>query len=193
VLIGQATHVQAVVLDKPGQARVLQLPNPQLAHGDVLMQIARAGVCGSDVAVFLGERPATYPLVMRHEAVGDVVDPGNSEHAPHARVVIEPNIPCGRCPFEDAVGIEPLAVGLHAADLGDIREGDHAAVIVREDRLSAAQRLGADRVVLVDPRSGTGDARHALAGLESVPAALQAIAAAEDDGKITIALEGATP
>jgi Fumarylacetoacetate (FAA) hydrolase family/Alcohol dehydrogenase GroES-like domain len=53
---------------------VRQLPNPQLAHGDLLVQIARAGVCGSDVAVFLGERPATYPLVMGHEVIGYVVE-----------------------------------------------------------------------------------------------------------------------
>src|SRR5690348_5034492 len=82
-------------------------------------------------------------------------------------------------PFEDADGIEPLAVALHAANLGDSREGDYAA----------AQPGG--RVVALE--LGTGDARHALAGLESVPATLQTIAAAEDDGNITIALEGATP
>ena len=42
-----------------------------------------------------GTRPATYPLILGHEAIGRVLQPGRSGLAEGTRVVIEPNIPCG--------------------------------------------------------------------------------------------------
>ncbi len=65
--------------------------------GEVLVAVECAGICGSDLAVLNGSRPAAYPLIMGHEAIGRIVNTGQSEHAPGTRVVIEPNIPCGSC------------------------------------------------------------------------------------------------
>ena len=73
------------------------MPDPHLADGEVLVAVERAGICGSDLAVFQGSRQAAYPLVMGHEAVGRIVDSGDSAHVQGTRVVIEPNIPCGTC------------------------------------------------------------------------------------------------
>jgi threonine dehydrogenase-like Zn-dependent dehydrogenase len=54
-------------------------------------------VCGSDLALLHGKRPADYPLILGHEAIGHVAQPASSALEPGARVVIEPNVPCGRC------------------------------------------------------------------------------------------------
>jgi alcohol dehydrogenase/L-iditol 2-dehydrogenase len=55
------------------------------------VEVDLAGVCGSDLALFDGRRAApAYPLILGHEAVGRRADTG-------ARVVVEPNIPCGTC------------------------------------------------------------------------------------------------
>jgi threonine dehydrogenase-like Zn-dependent dehydrogenase len=47
--------------------------------------------------VYQGSRPVKYPLILGHEAIGRVVEPGPSGLAEGARVVVEPNIPCGVC------------------------------------------------------------------------------------------------
>src|SRR6266536_267917 len=70
---------------------------PRRADGEILIAVELAGVCGSDVSLFLGHRPGPYPFIMGHEAIGRVVEPGASGLEPGRRVVIEPNFPCGRC------------------------------------------------------------------------------------------------
>ncbi|MBV9323932.1 MAG: alcohol dehydrogenase catalytic domain-containing protein [Chloroflexi bacterium] len=89
--------MRAIVLEGPRRAVLRDVPEPRRAVGEVLIAVQRAGICGSDVAVFRGDRPVEHPLVMGHEAVGRIADPGESEHTPGSRVVIEPNIPCRRC------------------------------------------------------------------------------------------------
>ncbi|NQT84353.1 alcohol dehydrogenase catalytic domain-containing protein, partial [bacterium] len=48
-----------------------------LAEGEVLVELAASGVCGSDVHMWKGKDPRTpLPLVLGHEGVGTVVDVG---------------------------------------------------------------------------------------------------------------------
>jgi len=203
-------------MEGPRRAVLREIAEPPRAPGEVLVSVERVGICGSDLAVFKGSRAAHYPLVMGHEAVGRIADRGDSEHVPGSRVVIEPNIPCGRCDvchrghgnvcpqkrslgmncsgvfaelvavpaefahsvpagirIEDAVGIEPLAVALHAVEAGAVSEGGNVTVIgcgaeglllvgvlvargvrvtaadLRTDRLEMARNLGADTLVRV--------------------------------------------
>jgi 2-desacetyl-2-hydroxyethyl bacteriochlorophyllide A dehydrogenase len=198
--------------------RDIARPVPDASEADVLVQIELAGVCGSDVALFLGRRPLAYPGVIGHEAIGRVVEPGRSELPSGTRVAIEPNIPCGHCstcqrglgnvcpqkrslghdvpgvfaefvavpaafahpvPDEidavDAVGLEPLAVAIHALRVGGVGSGDTVAVIgcgsegllltqaavamgarvlavdVRAGQLAVAERIGAEQTVVVAP------------------------------------------
>ena len=69
--------------------------------GEVLMEPARIGICGSDVHVFKGEHPIVQPpLVQGHEASGTVttVGPGVDALAPGDIVTVMPAIGCGECP-----------------------------------------------------------------------------------------------
>ncbi len=52
--------------------------------GEVLVEIAGAGLCHSDLSVVDGSRPRTMPMVMGHEASGIVREVGAevSEFAP---------------------------------------------------------------------------------------------------------------
>ncbi|MFD7922007.1 zinc-binding dehydrogenase [Streptomyces sp. NPDC059740] len=76
---------RAVVVDGPGRHRVARVPVPEPGPGQVRVDVAAAGVCGSDREVHDGTRPAgyvRYPLTPGHEwagtvaAVGGGVDPG---------------------------------------------------------------------------------------------------------------------
>ncbi len=93
--------MKAAVLLSAATIEIQELPTPKPAPGEVLIQPIRAGICGSDVSLFLGHRPAPYPLVLGHELVGRVaaVAEDVSQLRLGQRVVVEPNYPCGACRF----------------------------------------------------------------------------------------------
>ncbi|RSD20798.1 zinc-dependent alcohol dehydrogenase [Amycolatopsis eburnea] len=79
--------MRAFVLTGPREFAVREVPAPAAAPGEVVVDVERAGVCGTDVEFFTGEMPylhdghAAYPMRLGHEwagtvsAVGDGVDP----------------------------------------------------------------------------------------------------------------------
>jgi len=69
--------------------------------GEVLVRIAAAGVCHSDLHVLRGEGPAPVPLVMGHEGSGTVLEVGPGVDALEAgdHVVLSWVAPCGVCRF----------------------------------------------------------------------------------------------
>ena len=61
------------------------------------MRVDTVGICGTDVKIFSGGIPVTYPRVMGHEMVGEVIDGGETGIAAGQRVMIDPAISCGSC------------------------------------------------------------------------------------------------
>lgn len=78
--------VEEVELDGPGP-------------GEVLVRIAAAGLCHSDLSVVNGDRPRPLPMVLGHEAAGVVeeVGAGVTDVAPGDRVVCSYVPSCGTC------------------------------------------------------------------------------------------------
>jgi alcohol dehydrogenase len=78
--------VQAVELDSPGD-------------GEVLVKVAAAGLCHSDLSVINGDRPRPTPMVLGHEAAGVVQElgPGVEDLSvgDHVVMVFVPS--CGHC------------------------------------------------------------------------------------------------
>ncbi|MBN2310103.1 MAG: alcohol dehydrogenase catalytic domain-containing protein [Candidatus Hydrogenedentes bacterium] len=79
-----------------GQARVVDLPVPQLGEGDALIRTLAAGVCNTDLEILNGYMDFTG--VPGHEFVG-VVEHAANEHLIGKRVVGEINCPCGQCRY----------------------------------------------------------------------------------------------
>ena len=71
--------MRAMVLDRPGEPlRAAELPDPEPAAGQVLLEVAACGVCRTDLHVVDGELPEPkLPLVLGHQVVGRVVAGGN--------------------------------------------------------------------------------------------------------------------
>jgi Zn-dependent alcohol dehydrogenase len=67
--------------------------------GEVLVEIAAAGLCHSDLSVVDGSRPRPMPMVLGHEASGIVREIGTnvSEFVPGDHVVFSWVPVCGRC------------------------------------------------------------------------------------------------
>ncbi|MGW4895641.1 zinc-dependent alcohol dehydrogenase [Kitasatospora sp. NPDC004240] len=91
--------MKAVVFEEVGRAGLHDRGRPSFEAGEVLVEVAATGVCGTDRAILLGEFPARRGVVLGHEAVGEVaaVGPGVRLVAPGDRVVINPTYFCGRC------------------------------------------------------------------------------------------------
>jgi alcohol dehydrogenase, propanol-preferring len=66
--------MRAMVLDQPGRPLVMrERPSPQLAAGEILVEISACGVCRTDLHVVDGELPhPKLPIVPGHEIVGRV-------------------------------------------------------------------------------------------------------------------------
>lgn len=78
--------IETVELDPPGP-------------GELLVRVLAAGLCHSDLSVIDGSRPRALPMVLGHEAAGEVVEtgPGVVDFAPGDRVVFSFVPVCGHC------------------------------------------------------------------------------------------------
>ncbi len=89
--------MQALVLVSPHQAEVREGPEP-VVNGEALVAVERVGVCGTDASIFKGKIPVPYPLIMGHEMVGVVRQPGPLGLVEAGtRVVVDPSLTCGHC------------------------------------------------------------------------------------------------
>jgi L-gulonate 5-dehydrogenase len=91
--------MHAVLFDEAHQARLAEVPDPEVAEGRVLVRTRLTGICGSDMHAYLGSQPFfIYPQIPGHEAVGDVVAGGEPRGLREGqRVVLDPTISCGHC------------------------------------------------------------------------------------------------
>jgi threonine dehydrogenase-like Zn-dependent dehydrogenase len=97
--------MRAFVVTERRTATVIDVEPPNARPGQVVVDIARAGVCGTDVEFFTGEMEylrqghARYPIRLGHEwcgtvtAVGEQVDPGWLGR----RVTGDTQLGCGHC------------------------------------------------------------------------------------------------
>lgn len=99
------TEMNALVWEGVNTVTLRRRPVPEPQPGETLLRVHNAGICGSDIGVYLGVHPrAKAPLVMGHEFSGEVVRtslrPGEYAQArfsPGDRVAVEPLISCGHC------------------------------------------------------------------------------------------------
>ncbi|MCD6365204.1 MAG: alcohol dehydrogenase catalytic domain-containing protein [Planctomycetes bacterium] len=84
----------------PGHLELRDEPMPSPGPGEVLLKIAAAGVCGTDIHVRNDTFPNWPPVILGHEFAAEVVElgEGTSLVAVGERVVGEPHtLACGHC------------------------------------------------------------------------------------------------
>jgi L-iditol 2-dehydrogenase len=120
--------VRAAVLTHPGAFEHVQLPEPECAPDEVIVQVATCGICGTDRAIFRGEAPAAWPVVLGHEFSGVVVEVGSQVTGLSVgdRVSADPNVVDGTC-FFCRRGESNLCSGL--SPLGITRNGGFAEFV----------------------------------------------------------------
>jgi len=81
----------------PGKIEKTEIPVPQLAPGDVLVEVAGCGVCHTDLGYFYDGVPTVSkpPLTLGHEIAGTVV--AGDEAWIGKEVIIPAVMPCRKC------------------------------------------------------------------------------------------------
>ncbi|WP_108874810.1 zinc-dependent alcohol dehydrogenase [Roseibium album] len=90
----------AAYLVKPGRFELRNVPMPSVGDDQVLVKIARTGICGTDMHIFNGHYAADkLPLIPGHEFTGTVVETGKNVEGTKVgqSVVVDMNIGCGHC------------------------------------------------------------------------------------------------
>ena len=92
--------MQALVWTAPEKMEMQQQPDPTPTAGEVVIRVAYAGICGSELSGYLGHNALrTPPLVMGHEFAGEIVELGRDVTALEIgdAVTVNPLTYCGQC------------------------------------------------------------------------------------------------
>lgn len=92
--------MRALVIDRPGEARVIEVEGPAAVPGQATMRIRRIGLCGTDLSTFLGKNPlVTYPRIPGHEIAATLerVPENDFGLAEGMDVTVSPYTSCGEC------------------------------------------------------------------------------------------------
>lgn len=98
----QQAVLKALLLTAPSQLEFTDFADPVPSSSEVLIRIHACGICGSDIHGWDGSsgrrRP---PLIMGHEAAGEIVAVGSEVKAWHPgnRVTFDSTISCGTCSY----------------------------------------------------------------------------------------------
>jgi threonine dehydrogenase-like Zn-dependent dehydrogenase len=92
--------MKALVIERPGEARVVDIEPPTTNPADATMRIRRIGLCGTDLSTFLGKNPlVTYPRIPGHEIAATLARvPANDLGLVEGMdVTMSPYTSCGNC------------------------------------------------------------------------------------------------
>lgn len=94
--------MKSLVWEAPRIMHMREQAMPEIGPGDVLVQVAFAGICGSELSGYLGHNSLRVPpLVMGHEFSGHIAALGSETRglAEGQAVTVNPLVVCGHCPF----------------------------------------------------------------------------------------------
>lgn len=93
--------MKALVVDRPGEARSIDVERPATGAGQASLRVRRIGLCGTDLSTFLGRNPlVTYPRILGHEVAATIetVPENTLGLSAGMDVTLSPYTSCGVCP-----------------------------------------------------------------------------------------------
>ena len=95
--------MRAATFYAPGDIRLEEIDEPDVAPGEVKLRVRACSTCGTDVKIFrFGHHHIVPPRVIGHEIAGEIVELGANVDAQWAvgdRVQVIAAIPCGQCDY----------------------------------------------------------------------------------------------
>ncbi|EPR67581.1 zinc-binding alcohol dehydrogenase family protein [Cyclobacterium qasimii] len=90
--------MKVISCERPGLFSNKETEIPQAIEGEVLVNIKKLGVCGTDLHAFAGNQAFfTYPRILGHEIAAQVAQPNGSLFGEGEPVVVIPYLHCGQC------------------------------------------------------------------------------------------------
>ena len=196
--------MRAVTFQAPGEVRVDERPDPELAApDDAVVRVEATGICGSDLHIYHGRVQIEPGFVIGHEFVGTVVAAGDAvtRAAVGDRVIGTYCTACGECFFcarSDFHKCDNGRVFGHGATLGSLQGAQAELVLVPtanltlrkvpegvsdEVALFAGDVMGTGYHAVVETGVGEGDS---VAVLGLGPVGLCAVQAAKAAGAGTV-------
>jgi L-iditol 2-dehydrogenase len=151
--------MKALIKTAPGAGNlgVMDAPIPAPAFGEALVRVLRSGLCGTDLLVYDDvyrgrRRPVPYPLILGHEASGEVVElgPGTPGPRPGTRVAIEAVTGCGAC-FHCARGNYNLCQDWHHIGLTIAGAFAEFVVVPASSLFPLPESVGLDNAAFLEP------------------------------------------
>lgn len=155
------------VMTQPGKIEINQVEKPALKADEVLIQVKRIGVCGSDIHVFHGLHPYTsYPVVQGHEVGGVIAEtgPAVTGFAPGDKVVFMPQVTCGTC-YPCRHGMYHICDNLKVMGFQTSGAAQEYFPVKAEMVLKLPQSISLDEAAMIEPVSV---AVHALSRAGSI-------------------------
>lgn len=172
--------MRAVIKTAPGAGNlvVADAPIPDPEQGEALVRIRRSGLCGTDLLVYDGvyrgrRRPIPSPLILGHEAAGEVVALGPDTRGPAAgtHVAIEALEGCGVC-YHCARGRYNLCQDWH--HIGLTRAGALAefAVVPASSLFPLPEAMSLENAAFLEPLATVMNTLERARPLPGTPAAV---------------------
>ena len=80
--------MKSMVLTGPKQILENNSDMPIAGPDETLIRVTKTGICGTDLKIFQGGIPVTYPRIMGHESVGKIVS--GSSFKSGTPVIVDP-------------------------------------------------------------------------------------------------------
>lgn len=96
------TTMKALVYEGPKLLAMRDVRLPEAQPGEVVIRVALAGICGSELGGYLGHNSLRKPpLIMGHEFAGVIEQcgPNATLFRPGERVTVNPLVTCGECSY----------------------------------------------------------------------------------------------
>jgi len=170
-----AAAVRALTFQAPGEVRIEEKPDPELAAADeAIVRVEASGVCGSDLHIYHGRVPVEPGFTLGHEYVGTVVATGDAVDAVSVgdRVLGTFSTACGECFFcarGDFHKCDHGRVFGHGATLGSLQGAQAELLLVPHADLTlrrVPERLGDEVALFAGDVMGTGYHAVVEAGVE---------------------------
>lgn len=93
--------MRAAVISEVGKVGIEDVDDPTPAAGEVVVEVAAVGLCGTDLHILQGEFAPTLPIIPGHEFAGTVVSlgPGVDGLRHGDRVAVDPSLYCHECHY----------------------------------------------------------------------------------------------
>lgn len=145
--------MKCVAIKDIKEFEIKEIEEPVSINGSVIVDVKKAGICGSDIHYWVGGEPKG--LVMGHEFCGVVTNPGNREDLKVGdRVTALPISPCGHCDACKSGNVQYCAeTWLHAEGLSLDNPGALAPkTSVRADMvLKVPDNVSDEEAAMVEP------------------------------------------